>query len=157
MNTGLGEAMIQSVNWSDFRVASGDAVRFGETLAQLLATRDSAETRSAWNKIENVVFSQDDIFSAAEPTIDVLLAALVDERSRHAKVAIIDLLFLLLHGDSLEDPGLRERCHERALKGLWLLAREASIESATMRDSILDIIELIDPGQAERLRIWLAS
>ena len=153
----LSEAAIRSVDWSSFRVATGSATNFGETLSQLLASRDAAETRGVWDRIENVVFSQDDVFSAAEPTVDVAFAALVDGPSRHVKVALIDLLFLLLHGESLEDPSLQERCRQRALRGVWLLAREAATETEKMRSSVLEVIELIDPGQADSLRLWLPS
>jgi hypothetical protein len=156
MGNALSEATIRSVDWSRFRVAAGKATNFGQALSRLIVSSDAAETRSVWNGIENVVFAQDDIFSAAEATIDVVFAALVDGPSRHAKVALIDLLFLLLHGESPEDPSLRDRCHQRARRGLWLLTREAAAETETLRNSLLDVIELIDADQAEIARAWLA-
>src|ERR1700678_1869303 len=114
----IGEVTVLSVNWSAFQLSTGAATEFGGTLIRLLRSRDTDECREAWRNIENFVFAQDTIFSAAEPTIDVVLAALVDDRPL-IKGMLIDLLFLLLHGGSVEDPDLPCRCRDRALRGMW--------------------------------------
>jgi hypothetical protein len=156
-DTDLGEAVIRWVDWSRYRVSTGNARQFGGTLLRLLRAASPDESREVWNGIENSVFAQDTIFSAAEPAIDVVLAALVADRPRHVKVALVDLLFLVLNGHSDEDPGLHDRCHGRALRGLWLLAREAAGAEEPVRDAVLEAMDLIDPTQTEALRTWFAS
>jgi hypothetical protein len=153
----LGEAAIRSVDWARFRTSEGKATQFGDVLVQLLRGRDAAEAEEVWRRIENVVFSQDMIFSAAEPTIDAMLAALVQDRPVHVKASVIDLLFHLLHGGSDEDPDLSRRCRERALRGTWLLVREAATGPEWVRDPVLEILDLVDHRQAEALRAWLVS
>jgi hypothetical protein len=153
----LGEAAIRGADWSRYRISTGTAEQFGGTLLRLLRCGTPDESREVWNGIENFVFAQDTIFSAAEPTVDVILAALAGDRPRHVKVTLVDLLFLILNGRSDEDPDLHERCHGRALRGTWLLAREAAAEDEPMRDAFLEAMDLIDPVQAEALRGWLTS
>lgn len=153
----LGEAAIGSVDWNRYGVSTGTAEGFGDVLLRLLRCASPGESREVWTGVENVVFAQDEIFSAAEPTVDVILAALATDRPRHVKITLVDLLFLLLHGRSDEDPGLYMRCHERALRGTWLLAREAATGDRPITEAILEVLELTDSAHAETLRAWLTS
>jgi hypothetical protein len=155
----LAEIVTQRVDWSQYRIASGNAAQFGETLLLLIRCGDSNEARKIWTNIENFVFSQNTVFSAAEPAIDVILAALVEDCPRHVKIALVDLLFLLLNGRSDVDPGLYERCRERALRGVWLLTREAAAAAAAdpLRDAIIEVVDLIDSAQTDAVQGWLAS
>jgi len=73
----------------------------------------------------------------------------------HVKAPVVDLLFLLLNGGSEDDPDLSQRCRERALRGTWLLVREAATEPEWIRDAVLEVLGLVDPGQADDLRAWL--
>src|SRR5689334_22032966 len=75
----LGEAVIRSVDWSRYRLSTGSAERFGDTLLRLVRAATPEDSREVWNGIENSVIAQDTMFSAAEPTIDVILAALAGE------------------------------------------------------------------------------
>src|SRR5580700_4554130 len=109
----FGEAVAQSVDWSAYELMTGESTQFGDTLVRFLRSRDAAECQEAWRQIENHVFTQDTIYSAAEPTIDVVLAALVSDRPL-IKGMLIDLLFLLLNGSSASDPDLAVRCRLRA-------------------------------------------
>lgn len=153
----IGEAAIRSTEWSRFQISTGEATQFGDKLIRLLGSQNATECKEAWRYIENFVFSEDDIFSAAEPTIDAMLAALVDDRPGPIKSVVIDLLFLLLHGGSTDDPDLARRCRERALRGTWLLVREAVIGSEGTRRAVLEVLDLVDSAQADALRSWLAS
>ena len=152
----LGEAVIRSVDWSRYSLSTGSAERFGDVLLRLVRAGTPEDSREVWKGIENAVFAQDTIFSAAEPTIDVVLAALAGEIPRHVKITLIDLMFLLLHGRSNDDPDLHERCHARALRGTWLLVREAASAQGAIRDALLEVMDLIDSTQSEALRSWLA-
>lgn len=153
----LGEACIRWVDWSRYRISAGSAAQFGDTLLRLIRSGTPDESREAWKGIENSVFAQDTIFSAAEPTIDVIMAALAGNRPRHVKITLLDLMFLLLNGDSNEDHDLRERCHSRALRGIWLLAREAVGTEEPIHDAVFEVMDLIDSAQSEALRTWIAS
>ncbi len=153
----IGEAAIQSVDWACFQISTGEASEFGNTLVGLLRSRDAAESEEIWRHIENFVFSQDTIFTAAEPTIDAMLAALVQDRPMHVKALIMDLLFLLLNGSSVDDRDLSRRCRERALRGTWLLVHEAVTGPAWIRQAVLEVLDLVDPGQADAVRAWLVS
>jgi hypothetical protein len=157
MSVDMGEALIRSVDWNRYRISTGRASDFGDRLLGLLHASTPDESRVAWQGIENFVFAQDTIFSAAEPTIDVILAALVNDRPSHVKITLIDLLFLILNGDSNEEPDLHRRCRASASRGIWLLAREASLSDGPIRDSILEAMELIDADRAEALRALLDS
>jgi hypothetical protein len=152
----LSEAFIRWVDWSRYRISAGNAAGFGDTLLRLIRAGTPDESREVWKSIENSVFAQDTIFSAAEPTIDAILAALAGDRPRHVKITLLDLMFLLLNGDSDEDHDLRERCHARALRGIWLLVREAAGAEGPIRDAVFETMDLIDPAQSEALRTWLA-
>lgn len=153
----IGEAVIRSVDWACFQISTGEASEFGNTLVGLLRSRDVAESKEIWRHIENFVFSQDTIFTAAEPTIDAMLGALVEDRPMHVKTLIMDLLFLLLNGSSVDDRDLSRRCRERALRGTWLLVREAVAGPAWIRPAVLEVLDLVDPPRADSLRSWLGS
>lgn len=113
------------------------------------------EAERAWWNIENVVFSQDTIYGAAEPTVEVLLAALVDERPPLVRGWILEALFFLLKGGSQEDPLLPERCRTRARLGVWLLAREARIASGAERELILTLVSSLEPQLTPVIRAAL--
>jgi hypothetical protein len=151
----LAEAAIHGIEWGRYRIVTGTADQFGDALLRLLHCNAPEESREAWKGIENFVFAQDAIYTAAEPTIDVILAALAGDRPKHVKVTLVDLLFLILNGRSDEDPQLHERCLKRALRGIWLLAREAAVAEEPVRDAILEAMDLIDPAQSRSLRVWL--
>lgn len=141
----MGESMIRAVDWSSHTVLSGTEDDLGSALAALLASEDPESAEATWWRIENVVFSQDTIYSAAEPTVDVVLAALADERPRFIRSWLLELLFFIMKGGSLEDPELPGRCRSRARRGLWLLAREATATSGPEQDLVMRTIEYIDP------------
>jgi hypothetical protein len=156
-DTNLGEVVIRRVDWSRYRISTGSADQFGDALLRLVRSGTPDESREAWQSIENFVFAQDTIFSAAEPTIDVILAALAGDPPRHVRITLLDLTFLILNGGSNEDPDLHERCHARALRGVWLLTREVVGAEEPICDAVLEAMDLIDPAQSEALRTWLAS
>jgi hypothetical protein len=152
----FSEAVAQSIDWSAYELMTGEATQFGDRLVRFLRSRDPAECKEAWQQIENHVFAQDTIYSAAEPTIDVVLAALVTDRPL-IKGMLIDLLFLLLNGSSATDQDLAMRCRHRAQRGVWLLVRLAVTGSEGTREAIGEVLGLVDPAEAAALRSWLAA
>lgn len=152
----LCEKIVSSVDWARLHTMEGDASQVGEALLQLIRSKDGHEAETIWRRgIENVVFAQNGIYDAAEPTIDVMLAALVTDRPTHVRASALELIFLILNGGSEEDPDLSRRCSERATKGIWLLVREAVSGPEWVLEPVLDIIDILDPVQADALRSWV--
>lgn len=156
---GYGERAIAAVNWHSLEISGGRTADDLPTalLTLFRSTTDAEAEQVWWNSFENKVFAQNTIYGAAEATINVLLAALADERPRLVKAWIIELLFFLLNGGSVDDPTLAERCREQARLGLWLLAQEARVASELDRDRVLDVIECIDLQRADFVRAALTS
>lgn len=155
---GYGERAIAAVNWQALEIQGGTADDLPAALLALLRSTTEAEAEQVWWKsFENKVFAQNTIYGAAEATINVLLAALADDRPRLVRSWILELLFFLLNGGSDEDPTLAERCRNQACLGLWLLAQEARVASELDRDRVLDVIECIDLQRADFVRAALTS
>lgn len=152
-----GESAVETVNWRGLEVLRGSGEDLRAALLALFRSATSSEAEQLWWGFENVVFSQDTIYGAAEETVGVLLAALADERPHHVRSWIMELLFFLLKGGSLEDPSLPGRCRERALPGLWLLARQARETHGPERELALRVVESIEPAYAKFIREVLAD
>jgi hypothetical protein len=153
---GYGESAIKAVNWRAVKVLRGTGDDLPAALLALFRSTTNAEAEQAWWNFENVVFSQDTIYGAATEIIEVLLAALADDRPRLVRSWIIELLFFLLKGGSLEDPSLPGRCRDQARLGLWLLAQEARATSGRERELVLRVVESIDLRHARLIRDSLA-
>lgn len=149
----IAELIIDSIDWSAYALLDGPAIGFGETLAEFIANEDPANQHSLWARMENRVFAQDDIFSAAEPAIRVLVASLVDERPGHVRLGTLDLLFHLIQGASYRRDDLAQRCLDAARQGAWLLAREALHASEPTKDACLEILDICLPEVARFVRL----
>jgi hypothetical protein len=152
----IGILEIASVDWSAYDEFYGPATHIGNALHELLVSTDVESASLAWEKIEEHVFSQGDIYSVAEPTVTVVLAALADERP-WVIGQLLDLLFYIVRGASLSDPTLQGRVRSRAREGLWLLVRIALTSDGWIRDHVLDVIEVIAPEQMNVLRDAIVS
>jgi hypothetical protein len=153
----LAGALIDSVDWSSYLVLGGPATAIGPALRDLLSSSDVSESSVAWKQIEEQVFSQGTIYSAAEPTVSVMVAALTEEQPSWRNGRIVDLLFFIVRGASETDPTLQDRCRDRAREGLWLLARWALTHQGWERDNVLEVIEVIAPERAEMIRAALPA
>jgi hypothetical protein len=149
--------LIESIDWSAFSVEGGPATAVGPALRDLLSSADAEASSAAWRGIEEHVFSQGTIYSAAEPTVSVMLAALTEDQPSWRNGRIIDLLFFIVDGVSETDSTLQARCRARASEGLWLLARWALTHQGWERDNALEVIEVIAPERAEMIRAALAA
>lgn len=153
----IAEGVIDAVDWSTYRVAGGPATMLGAALCDLLVSSDVGEASVAWNEIEEHVFSQGTIYSAAEPTVSVVLAALTEDQPSWRSGRLLDLLFFIVRGTSVTDSTLQSRCRDRAREGLWLLARWALAHEGWARDNALEVIEVIAPDRIELIRSALAA
>ena len=155
---GYGERAIAAVNWQSLEIQGGTADDLPDALLALFRSATDAEAEQVWWKsFENKVFAQNTIYGAAEATVNVLMAALADERPRLVRSWILQLLSFLLNGGSDDDPTLAERCRNQACLGLWLLAQEARVTSGLEQEGVLILIDIIDPNRADFVRAALAS
>ncbi|GAA3884146.1 hypothetical protein GCM10022275_34710 [Tessaracoccus defluvii] len=153
----VAERMVEEVDWPSYRVAMGPATTLGAALHALISSGNVDESSAAWNEIEEHVFSQGTIYSAAEPTVSVMLAALMDDQPSWRSGRILDLLFFIVRGVSVTDPSLQGRCRDRAREGLWLLARWALTHEGWARDNVLEVVEVIAPDRVELIRSAIAG
>ena len=149
---GVGEEVVESLDWSQVEVLSGTSESLKTAVGALIGAGDPAEAERTWWSLENAAFAHDTIYGAAEPLVDVLFAALCDDRPRYVRSWIIEVLFFIMKGGSLERPELSERCRSRGRLGLWLLAREAGETAGAERDLIFAVMELIEPQLAPAVR-----
>lgn len=155
MVSSFAEMMIESVDWFTYQIAGGSAVDLPVALRALLASSGVEAASTAWDEIEEHVFSQGTIYSAAEPTVSVMLAALTEDQPSWRSGRILDLIFFIVRGISLTDSTLQQRCRERAREGVWLLAHWALLHEGWTRDNALEIIDTISPDQAKIIRAAL--
>lgn len=149
----LGDSMIHSIDWSHHDVLRGDGSDLAHALESFIGCDDPSLMSDLWWRIEGVMFSQDTIYGAAEPGVDVLIAALADDRPHFVKAWILEALRSILKGGSLENPELADRCRDRAARGAWLLAAVARELNGEDREAALDLLERIDPVVAAAARI----
>lgn len=149
----IAEVVIGSVDWSAYTLLDGSAAGFGEILTEFIANEEPAQQGSLWQNIENHVFAQDDIFSAAEPTIKVIMASLVDGPPQHVRLSALDLLFHLVQAASYRGDDLAQRCLDAARQGAWLLAREALHDSELVREACLEVLDICFPEFAQFVRL----
>ena len=145
-------AEIASVDWSAYVEHDGPATNVGVALRDLLSSTDVESASAAWLRIEEHVFSQGTIFSVAEPTVSVMLAALTEEQPPWRSGRIVDLLFFIVSGMSQTDETLQTRCRRRAREGLWLLVHRALNQDGWGRDNALEVIGVIAPERIEMIR-----
>jgi hypothetical protein len=129
----------------------------GDALHDLIGSRNVEPASDAWKRIEDHVFSQGTIYSVAEPTVSVMLAALTEDQPPWRSGRIADLLFYIVSGASQEDPSLQARCRNRAREGLWLLVRWALTHDGWARDNVLEVIEVIAPERVQTMRAVLPT
>lgn len=153
----IAECVIESVDWSAYQVAVGPATTLGLALRFLLLSSDVEEASAAWNEIEEHVFSQGTIYSAAEPTVSVMLAALTEDQPSWRSGRILDLLFFIVRGASATESSLQDRCRDRVREGLWLLVRWALAHDGWARDNALEVIEVVASDRVELIRSAMAG
>ncbi len=149
----IADRVIGSMEWASYEVFNGSAESLGLHLTEFLADTGAGDRAQLWELVENRVFAQDDIASAAEPVITVLLASLVDDRPTYVRIAVLDLLFHLVHAASYRDDSLGQRCVREAACGAWLLVRLAESEPGGVREACLEVLDVVSPRCADFARI----
>ena len=93
--------LLAAVDWSAYLEHDGPAAEVGAALHDLLTSSDVDGATSAWKRIEEHVFWQGTIYPVAEPTVSVMLAALMEQQPSWRSGWIVDLLFFIVCGVSL--------------------------------------------------------
>ena len=148
----VAECLLDTVDWVSYRVASGRATTLGDALRALLTSSDVEEASAAWDQIEEHVFSQGTIYSAALPTVPIMLAALTEEQPSWRSGRILDLLFFIVSGSSTSDASLQDRCRDRAREGLWLLVGWAIAHEGWARENAMEVLDVIAPDRVHLVR-----
>ena len=153
----VAAAEIGSVEWASYEAHYGDGSGIGEALRDLLDSTDFDSAADAWDRLEDHVFSQGTIYSVAEPTVSVLLAALTEEQPAWRAGRIVDLLFFVVDGASVADLMLQERCRARAREGFWLLVSYALQHDGWARENVIEVLEVVAPERIAGLRDALSE
>ncbi|MEV0964717.1 MULTISPECIES: hypothetical protein [unclassified Streptomyces] len=159
MSKSLAEIEIGRLDWTAFRTLGDRTEKVPGALLRLFAAGTEDEAMAAYWELENVVVVQGQLYSAALPTVHVLLAALLDELSADARDLVLELLFQIVSGEADEEErgmgnsALGDLCRDAAREGLWLVYRELGTRRRETAESILERIE----GDEARLTAFLAS
>jgi hypothetical protein len=145
---GIAQNIIDSIDWSQHELIDRSASGFGTVLSEFIADASIGKRASLWATVENHVFSQDDIFSAAEPTLRVLFAALVDGVDAPTRHSILDLVFHIVQAASYRDDELGAQCMADAAAASWLLVREALVGDAGVVEACVEVLGVVDPNYA---------
>jgi hypothetical protein len=143
--TRLSSQVIGSIDWSLVDTMSGTGEQLAAAIRSFVDCEDANRMRDLWRGLEGVAFAQSTIVGAAEPLVDVLMASLADERPSFVYSWILEALRFVLEAGSPEDPELSGRCHERAQRGVWSLARTLTRLDPADRIVALQLIESLDP------------
>lgn len=142
---GLAHTIIKSTDWSQYELLEGSAAGFGDVLGAFIGSAPAGQRAALWATMENHVFSQDDIFSAAEPALRVLLAALVDDVDGPVRHSILDLIFHIVQAASYRNDALGAQCVADVEAGTWLLVREAVVGDENVAESCIEILDIVAP------------
>lgn len=144
--------ILDSTDWSEFSVLSGPATEYSTWLRRFIDADGPEQVQEIWRHIENSVFAQGGLFTAAEPSIQVLLASLIDERPEIVVLYSLDLLFHLSQPAVFGKDQLAERCLHEIEAGVWLLVRTALTGSENVRSACLEVLDLCSPTRASLVR-----
>lgn len=149
----LGEIVLDEFDWEVYGTCAGPRSQdLRGRVLKFINSESSEEARQTWLTIENVAFAQNTIYPSVEPVVEVLVAALADERPEWTRMWIVELLRFILMGGSEEDPTLVARCYERARRGVWLLAKLSQEVTGENREAVLEVLDLIDRERSQLVR-----
>ncbi|MGW5365477.1 hypothetical protein [Actinopolymorpha pittospori] len=128
----LADKQLRLIPWANLRAGGGDAGRVGTDLRMLLFAEGAADD-GAYERLENEVEAQGDLFQCAPAVASVIIAAVAEGSIPAANLATaLDVLGRVVagHADRSEvaagNGDLRGQCHAEAMKGYWSLLRVAA-------------------------------
>lgn len=132
MSSVLADKQSRLIPWDELRAGGGDASGVGSDLRMLLFAEGDADD-GAYERLENEVESQGDLFQCAPAVVSVIVAAVTEGSVPAANLAsVLDVLGRVVAGHPGQDEvekgndDLREQCHAEAMKGYWSLLRVAA-------------------------------
>jgi hypothetical protein len=150
-NLRTAESLMETIDWSRLRSASGNGEGVRHAMEQLFASDSGDAAQQAYWGIENHAFAQGELFEVSEACSSVLVASLADPRERWVRIAVLELLFQIVSGHASSTPDtpldLERRCHEAVREGLWLLFHEVLTGE---RDAALDVLDRLGEGARAR-------
>ena len=148
---GIAERLIEVLPWERYALANGAAESLAGVFRELLSSVDGRQANRIWDRgFENQIFAQDTVYSGALPALEVAFAALAEERPRHVRFFLVELVFLLVNGEG-EDCELTDQIRSLAMSGWWTVVREAVHGWEAHRETALYILEALDPSHAEQI------
>lgn len=143
------DAAIARYDWGKMQEADGPAIRIPTAFVELIDSTGTEVAKKAYWKLENHVVLQGSLFEASVSVVSLIGAALAEpNRPKWVKIALLDLLFQIVDGESHSDevarglPDLGQRCRNEAKKLLWILY--GIFQDGELWDAAREIIERID-------------
>ncbi|MBB1244436.1 hypothetical protein GL263_12815 [Streptomyces durbertensis] len=150
---------IERVRWDEFHTTGERSHEVPAALRQMLSGQSEDEVMEGYWGLENVVVVQGQLFSAALPTLEVVLAGLADDLAPDARDAALELAFQIVSGESDEEEVARGNadlgpaCRRAAQQGKWLFYRELGTRRRKLAESVLELVE----DDKSRLPAFLAA
>jgi hypothetical protein len=149
------EIELQRTNWEQVLEASGPATNIPIALREFLTSKDAEECERAYWQLEGNIVVSGHVYEAAFYAVPVLLLALLKkDRPEYVRVWILELLFQIVNGYSLDEDKVdyHERCITAAREGLWILYDNYIDEILSTEkdgfDLIVRIIKLVEVDQS---------
>lgn len=138
---------LSSYNWSAMRDANGVAANIPNAFLNLLGSNDSSLAKAAYWELENSVVLQGSLFECALFLIKPISIALQDfERPRFIRIALMELLFQIVNGESHFEEVRRghsklgQQCREMTVK-VCLEVLDRIVEQGELAVNAREIID----------------
>jgi hypothetical protein len=155
-------ALILASDWSELRTQSGTAGGVPTALADLSQATSDESAENAYWRIDNEVIVQGELYQAALPTLEVLLALASKVSSGPARRWLAELVQQIVCGQTHESEtaagngDLAVRCRASAQQALWLFYGWLSDVDRDVRACALLTLQHVEDNVARRRAIFQA-
>ena len=142
----LATVELRRHDWAKFRVADNKPLDVPLYLEGLIGAESSDAAEAHYWGLENEVVIQGQLYNSAVPVTSVIMACLCDDLTRPARTWLMELLFQIVNGESIDDEtefgnaNLGDQCRAVAREGLWVLYRELHYGDVRAAKAILDVL-----------------
>ncbi|OXM74146.1 MULTISPECIES: hypothetical protein [Amycolatopsis] len=141
----LVRAELARHDWGRLRCGCGESgAHLPGTFETILEAAEPREALGA--RLDNHLEISGNLFEVAVPAVEVILAALAGPLSDFARVELLDMLAVLVSGDSYagQPADLGAQCRLKARNGLWTILQVGYEHEA---ETVADILWAVDPDQ----------
>ncbi|GAA3809096.1 hypothetical protein [Amycolatopsis tucumanensis] len=141
----LVRAELARHDWGRLRCGCGQSgAHLPGTFETILEAAEPREALGA--RLDNHLEISGNLFEVAVPAVEVILAALAGPLPDFARVEFLDMLAVLVSGDSYagQPADLGEHCRLKARNGLWTILQVGYEHEA---ETARDILWVVDPDQ----------